>query len=144
VYYTQFTMEHTIRDLGKEIRQPSNPFTNLAWHALRQSQVNALKNIYPELDTTAVPHLPRFSQDLGEGCVLLQPRDKYPTTIPGPGGIIISWLFNSSKIRRWGRLRLPNGQVARSLWCKSKRASGKVRVTRNVKVCPTFTIIYSP
>ncbi|KAH9051261.1 hypothetical protein EDB87DRAFT_1551082, partial [Lactarius vividus] len=49
----------------------------------------------------------------------------------------------------WGRLRLPNGQVARSLWCESKRASGKVRVTWNVKVYDAphpyaLVSVYSP
>ncbi|KAH8987683.1 hypothetical protein EDB86DRAFT_2808718 [Lactarius hatsudake] len=133
-YYTQFMMERTIGDLGKEIRQPSNPFANLAQRALRRSQVNALKNIYPELDPAAMPLLPRFSHDLGEGRVLLRPRDRFATSISGPGGNVLFQLFNTSKIRRWGRLRLPNGQVARSLWCESKRACSKVRVTRNVKI----------
>lgn len=52
-YSTQFTMERTIGDLGQEIRQPSNPFANLARRALRRSQVNALKSMYPDLDTKA-------------------------------------------------------------------------------------------
>ncbi|KAF8260381.1 hypothetical protein EI94DRAFT_1611245, partial [Lactarius quietus] len=74
-FYTQFTMEQTIRDLGREIRQPSNPFTNLAQHALQHSQVNALKNMYPELDPTATLHMPKFTQDLGNGCMLLRLRN---------------------------------------------------------------------
>ena len=137
-YYTQFTMERTIGDLGREIRQPSNPFSNLAQRALRRSQVNALKNMYPDLDSAATLQLPKFSQDLGNGWVLLRPRDRFPTVILGAGGNILSQVLDIVKIRRWGRIRLPNGQVARSLWCEDKRASGrsKVRVSRNVKVCP--------
>jgi hypothetical protein len=150
-YSTQFTMERTIGNLGQEIRQPSNPFANLAQRALRRSQVNALINIYPELDSTA-QHLPSHSKDLGRGLVLLRPRDGYPATICGPAGAIISQVVNTSevlsrvsedlseeaskpRVRRWGRLRLPNGQVARSVWCESRRAHDKVRVTCNVKVC---------
>jgi len=34
-YTTQFMMEHTIGNLGQEIWQPSNPFANLAQHALQ-------------------------------------------------------------------------------------------------------------
>jgi hypothetical protein len=98
-YYTQFTMERTIGDLGREIRQPSNPFANLAQRALRRSQVNALKNMYPELDPTATLHMPKFSQDLGNGCVLLRPRDRLPTAIPGVGGNVISQVLRTSKIR---------------------------------------------
>jgi hypothetical protein len=139
-YSTQFTMERTIGDLGQEIRQPSNPFANLAQRALRRSQVNALKNIYPELDPTAVPHLPNFSKDLGQGYVLLRPRDRNAAKIHGPAGDTLSRSVSTSRIRRWGRLRLPNGQIVRSLWCESKRARTKVRVTRNVKVCPELHI----
>jgi hypothetical protein len=46
---------------------------------------------------------------------------------------------NTSRIRRWGRARLPNGQVARSLWSERRRMSQKIRVSRNVKVCITST-----
>jgi hypothetical protein len=141
-YSTQFTMERTIGDLGQEIRQPSNPFANLAQRALRRSQVNALKNIYPELDSTAVTHLPKFAEDLGRGFVLLRPRDRYPATICGPAGDIIFQAASTFKVRRWGRLRLPNGQVARSSWCENKRACDKVRVTCNVKVCNGLSEIY--
>jgi len=70
-------MEHTIRDLGQEIQLPSNPFANLAQHALQQSQVNVLKSMFLKLDPTVAPHLPRFARDLGDGHVLLQSQDKY-------------------------------------------------------------------
>lgn len=94
--------------------------------------------MYPDLDSAATLQLPKFSQDLGNGWVLLRPRDRFPTVILGAGGNILSQVLDIVKIRRWGRIRLPNGQVARSLWCEDKRASGrsKVRVSRNVKVCP--------
>ena len=35
-------------------------------------------------------------------------------------------------VTRWARLRLPNGQIARSAWKEKEKA--KVRITRNVKV----------
>ena len=133
-YSTQFTMEHTIGDLGQEIWQPSNPFANLAWHALRRSQVNALKSIYPDLDPKAGSHLPKSSMDLGNGYIMLQPRDKYPAQIPEPAADILSRAANLSKIRRWGRVCLPNGQVARSLWSKKRQTGQKIQVSRNVKV----------
>jgi hypothetical protein len=73
---------------------------------------------------------------------LLQPRDRNPTTIAEAAGEILSARIHTSRIRRWGRLRLPNGQVARSLWCEDRHAS-KIRVTRNVKVCLTVSVLYS-
>jgi hypothetical protein len=137
-YSTQFTMECTIGDLGQEIRQPSNPFSNLAQRALRRSQVNALKNIHPELDPTAMPCLPKFAEDLGEGYVLLRPRDKNAVQIPEPVAEILLDAVGVAKIRRWGRLRLPNGQIVRSLWSEERRAGQKIRISRNVKVCHNY------
>jgi hypothetical protein len=72
-YITQFTMEHTIGNLGQEIWQPSNPFANLAQHALQRSQVNALKSIYPELDPKSRLQLPKGVVDVGEGYIMLRP-----------------------------------------------------------------------
>jgi hypothetical protein len=41
------------------------------------------------------------------------------------------------KIARWARLRLPNGQVARSRWKETQKPLNKVRMSRNVKVSCT-------
>ena len=38
------------------------------------------------------------------------------------------------KVTRWARLRLPNGQVARSRWKESLKPLQKLRTARNVKV----------
>jgi hypothetical protein len=133
-YSTQFTMERTIGDLGQEIRQPSNPFANLAQRALRRSQVNALKSIYPELDPKAKYHLPKGAMNVRDGYIMLRPRDKFPAQIPEPSANVLSQAVNTSKIRRWGRARLPNGQVARSLWSEKRRTRQKIRASRNVKV----------
>jgi hypothetical protein len=93
--------------------------------------------MYLELDPMATLHMPKFSQDLGNGCVLLRPSDQLPTAILGVGGNVISWALHTSKVRRWGRQSLPNGQIVRSAWCEGKQASSsKVWVTQNVKVCP--------
>jgi hypothetical protein len=55
-YYTQWTMERTIGNLGEEIKQPSNPYANLSQHGIHHSQVNALKAMIPALE----PHLDGF------------------------------------------------------------------------------------
>jgi hypothetical protein len=136
-YYTQFTMERTIGNLGQEIRQPSNPFANLARRALQRSQINALKSIYPELDPKSMFQLPRGAMDVGDGYIMLRPRDKYPVEIPGHLAAEALAQVVTSRIRRWGRARLPNGQVARSFWSEKRRTSQKIRVSRNVKVCMT-------
>ena len=98
-YSTQFTMECTIGDLGQKIQQPSNPFANLAQRALQRLQVNALKSIYLNLDPKARFHILKSATDLGNGYIVLRPRDRYPAQIPEPAADILSWAVNLLKIR---------------------------------------------
>jgi hypothetical protein len=44
-------------------------------------------------------------------------------------------------VARWARLRLPNGQVARSAWKEKLKPLEKVRIARNVKVCILLTCL---
>jgi hypothetical protein len=133
-YSSKFRMERTIGDLGQEIRQPSNPFGNLCAITVRRSQQNALKALYPELDRTNKPNIPKYANDLGNGFVLLRPREHYFSTIPDEAGAILQDDLGISRVRRWGRVRLRNGQVARSLWSESKCFGMRTRNTRNIKV----------
>jgi hypothetical protein len=52
----------------------------------------------------------------------------------------------SIKMRRWARLRLPNGQIARSAWKLTLKPLAKLRMARNVKVscfyCKTESVSY--
>ena len=53
----QWTMERIIGILGSLIKQPSNPFANLAEQAKKIAEVNAMVAIWPELDSVkGVPH----------------------------------------------------------------------------------------
>ena len=79
-YTTQIPLECAIGDLGKSIQQPATPFANLTQVALQQAQANAL---FLELNKTAAPFLPQLSHDLGQGSVLLQPRDHYMKNLQG-------------------------------------------------------------
>jgi len=138
-YASQNTMERAIGDLGKDIRQPSNPFANLSQIALRRSQMNALLNICPELDPSAetIP----TGNNVGNGYFLLTPRERYASSLGGE----IYWdavhteFPHMMGVRKWGRLNLPNGQIARSLYSETQRKgkSENTRISRNVKVsCP--------
>jgi hypothetical protein len=133
-YSSQFTMERTIGDLGQEIRQPSNPFGNLCAITVRRSQQNALKALYPELDRTSTPKVPKHANDLGNGFVLLRPREHYFSTMSDEAGDILQDQLGICRVRCWGRVKLRNGQVARSLWSESKRFGMRTRNTRNIKV----------
>ncbi|KAJ6514364.1 hypothetical protein C8R47DRAFT_1282332 [Mycena vitilis] len=80
--------------------------------------------------------------DLGNGFVLLRARDEYSQVIEGNyGGAVLAYLEEQEgkeaeegwtpRVARWARMRLPNGQIIRSVWKESKMAT--VRIARNVK-----------
>jgi len=137
-YLTQFTMERAIGDLSGDIRQPSNIYGNLCQIALQQSQVNALKTLCPEFDPNSNPSLPTYSIDIGNGYVFLRPRDKRAVNLSGAACEKVDNTIGRTKIRRWGRLRLPNGQVARSRYKEERSTLSNQRISRNIKV---FSII---
>ncbi|KAJ2921645.1 hypothetical protein H1R20_g15449, partial [Candolleomyces eurysporus] len=143
-----WTMERMIGDLGGQIRQPSNPYHNLSERGLRQCQINTLTAAYPEL-VRSPPSTPSLSDDLGEGFLFLSARERTPRTHSGEIGDTLRRYFIQEeavfgnipppqwlgpKIRRWARLKLPNGQIARSAWKEQNKPSEKVRQARCVKL----------
>ena len=58
-------------NLGEEIKQPSNPYANMANCGLHRSQLSTLHAILPDLEPDA-PGLPRGAVDLSDGYVLLR------------------------------------------------------------------------
>ncbi len=145
VYFTQWTMERTIGNLGEEVKQPSNPFANLSMRGLRRAKVNALTARCPELDLSNRKPNPRGSQDLGRGFLLLRARDSCKREIKNTSeaAAIRAYFTAASEdlheewkpfVERWARVQLPNGQVARSAWKEKQKPLTKVRMARNVKV----------
>jgi hypothetical protein len=131
-------MEWTIGNLTQELQQPSNPYANLVQHALLRCQINSLKNIIPELEEPT--SLPRNMIDLGDGYVLLQRRDTTARPVlPAEELALITYLQTFSEFHeiclhspfsaiRWARLRLPTGQIARSMWGEKSKALEKLRM----------------
>ncbi|KAJ6468529.1 hypothetical protein C8R47DRAFT_1078323 [Mycena vitilis] len=141
-YYSQFTMERTIGNLGQELKQHSTPYANLSQRGCRRAQVNSLKSMIPDLEP--VEKLPRGSEDLGDGYVLLRAKDEYNQVIHGAQGDAIQDYLEAvtgeaspanfrPSLQRWARLRLPNGQIARCAWKEKQKALNKVRMSRNVQ-----------
>ncbi|KAJ7049353.1 hypothetical protein C8F01DRAFT_1002515 [Mycena amicta] len=136
-YYTQWPMERTIGSLGEQLRQPSNPYSNLSERALFCAQLNALSAMFPELNDQKLKHIPRGARDLGGGFVLLRRRDELPHWISGKEADALREYLGAEgdvRVKRWARLRLPNGQIARSSWKEKSKALEKVRMSRNVKL----------
>ena len=72
----QWTMERVIGIFGSLIKQPSNPFANLAKQAKKVAEVNALVAMWPSLER--VRKDPRGAIDIEAGYVLLGPKDARP------------------------------------------------------------------
>jgi len=136
ICYSQWTMERTIGNLGQEIRQHSNPYANLSCEGVRRCQANALKAMVPTLCPEKAP-FPSTSIDIGGGYVLLRKRDARSIFPNGLAARAISDYLGHMgkvKIQRWARLRLPNGQIARTAWRELLRPPEKIRPACFVKV----------
>ena len=144
---SQWTMERTIGNLTQELRQPSNPYANLSQRGLLRSQINALKAMVPDLDSSEFqPAIPRGGKDCNNGYFLLRAKDNVLRAMrPCEKIAFAAYLTNnhalqiaddwSPEVARWSRLHLPNGQIARSSWKEQLKPLQKVRMARNVKVC---------
>ena len=151
---SQWTMERTIGNLGEEIRQPSNIFANLSQRTLLHSQINTLKAMVPDLEEP-INILPRGAKDLGGGYILLRAMGKgvyhlrdcevdalslYLSDTEGKNGPESSCL----SVIQWARLRLPNGQVARSAWKEKLKPLERIRTARNMKVsCSLLSLVHT-
>ncbi|KAA1473018.1 hypothetical protein DENSPDRAFT_899721 [Dentipellis sp. KUC8613] len=137
---TQYTLEHTIGNLGEEIKQPSQPYANLSQRGVRRAQVNALKVAVPELDSTSeLQRNPSLAVALDGGYELRHARDKRPYTMTlAESQAFWSYLQQHDnkviQIYRWARLALPNGHIARSFWSERNKSIDKLRISRNVKI----------
>lgn len=154
---SQWPIERTIGILGGQIRQPSKPFANLAQRAVRRCQVNAIKHMYPEIDPDSSgptsPPRPRNSRELGDGYTLLHFTDSRRVRLPPLQSSAIQDLviqsniavhpdwFAAPDVRRWARLRLPNGNIARA-WKEHEKPLDAVRYTQMIRVC-TLLLSYN-
>lgn len=87
--------------------------------------------------------MPRGAIDLGAGFVLLHPHDRDPQLVEeelladfnnhlASCGITVIPTAQT-RVIRWGRLLLPNGQIGRSAWKELQRVRPG-RCSRNIKV----------
>lgn len=150
-----FLMERMIGILTAEIRLHSGDkvYANLGRRGARCAQVNALKAIIPSLSYEDLEQdkQPNGSVTLEDGYVLLRARERTAHTMSTSHASALRALCTQEGravaetwnpyIRRWSRLRLPNGQVARSAWGELARTSRQVRRSRNIKVRATIFLL---
>jgi hypothetical protein len=140
---SQWTMECTIRNLGEEVWQLSNPYVNLLKCGLLRCQVNTLTVMIPNLGPPP-PSLPQGAIDLGKKYVFLCARDRYDCLMHlQEAGALLHYLGSTAadvncdwcpKIIWWAWLWFLNSQVARSCWKKSLEPLRKLRTSHNVKL----------
>ena len=116
-------METVISNLGSKIQQDRDPYANLAQCAVLWAQLNSLKALVPNLETSPQTALTLFNgHDFSDGYFLL-PRCKNgpkPLIEPEINALKIYWDAQGwsdfdkwpKAVARWACLRLPNGQRA--------------------------------
>ena len=142
-------MERVIGILGSLIKQPSNPFANLAEQAKKVAEINTITTMWPDLEHSK--HDPRGSIDIGQGFLLLGPRDSKPYPLSPAERTALAIFYSSlpdvesvlpQSVYRWGRLQIPTEQTARSHWKEVVRTSNAARTDRNLKVHNLITFTF--
>jgi len=137
----QWTMERVIGIFGSLIKQPSNPFANLAEQARKVAEINAIIAMWPDLERQKKD--PHGSIDIGNGYLLLGPKDTKPYVLSSTEQHALDAFYSSlpnpesvppRSVYRWGRLQIPKEQTARSHWKEVDRSSRTARTDRNTKV----------
>ena len=140
----QWTMERVIGHFGSLLKQPSNPFANITEQARKIAEINAIIAMWPDLEKVQTD--PMGSVDIGDGHLLLWPKDRKPYRLSPVEWDALNTFYSGlpnagntgvarRSIYRWGRLRIPNGQIARSHWKEVIRVSSSARTDRMLKVC---------
>ena len=129
--YSQWTIETAIGNLGAEIRQDRNPYANLAQQGILCAQLNSLLAMFPQLNLSRNSNdsFPHGAKDLGDGYALLRACQRSAKSVEEAEANAITryWHQNGwpnidhwpQEVKRWARLRLPNGQTVRCTWYKS-------------------------
>ncbi|RXW21887.1 hypothetical protein EST38_g3961 [Candolleomyces aberdarensis] len=133
-YTTQFTLEGTIGLLTRDIRQHSTPFANVTHVAIRRSQWNAIQAMYPEFAQDRSDTPKRYSLNIGEGYELRAPRSDHAVAISSAHQAQLLLEKTGLRIvRKWGRIKLSNGQVIRSRYQEDQETKLNRRVSRMIK-----------
>ncbi|KAF8064082.1 hypothetical protein FPV67DRAFT_1419918 [Lyophyllum atratum] len=141
--YAQWTMETAIGNLGNEIRQDRDPYANIAQRGVLRAQINSITAMMPQVHLKSESCIPSGGIDLSDGYVLLRACQATLVDVSEPEANAITEFWKSNgwpnqdgwprAVRRWARLRLPNGQVARSRWMEA-RSRQSLRKTCMIKV----------
>ncbi|KAJ2911365.1 hypothetical protein MD484_g9049, partial [Candolleomyces efflorescens] len=148
--FSQYTMERTIGNIVEEMKQHTTAAGNASQRAIRRAQVNTVKALILDNNQTGnlSPTSPRYPQSpAGNGYCILWPKEqlKNGRVIPEEEFDALEAYFDAKNVdfpltrsqmplKKWGRLQLPTGDIARSVYQESKRRQdAPMRITRMVK-----------
>ena len=153
--YAQWTLETAIGNLGREIRQDRDIYTNLTQRAVLRAQLNSVRARFPQVQLEFGDPLSLFVSgnartfDGYDGYVLLPRREVHPTLLEEDELEALTdywrlqgWPMQDSwpnAVCRWAKLQLPNGQKARSIWFEST-VTTSVRQASCVEVGIVFVL----
>lgn len=145
--YAQWTLETAIGNLGREVRQDRDIYANLTQRAVIRAQVNSVCARFPRIKfelggTTGTSHSICI-REFEDGYAFLPRCEDFPSPLTTDEHMALKayWVQQGwpnldswpNAICRWAKLRLPNGQVARSVWYEAS-VNMKLRRTSCVEV----------
>ncbi|KAH9050836.1 hypothetical protein EDB87DRAFT_1696226 [Lactarius vividus] len=130
--YAQWTLETAIGNLGREIRQDRDMFANLTQRAVLHAQINSLQARFPEIrfevgEDTVTSLLNGAREFEGYiGYAFLPQCEEFPSPLEDNEHEALKVYWHAQNwpnadtwphaVCCWGKLQLPNGQKARSVW----------------------------
>lgn len=154
--YAQWTLETTIGNLGREIRQDRDLYANLTQRAILRAQVNSVQARYPnvriDIRGSSDESLPAnyLVFEGSPGYMFLPRREEHPRTLKDDEAEALRSYWHekgwpgldnwNDSVCRWAKLQLPNGQKARSVWFEEGSAASLRRTSCVEVVC---TVLYS-
>ena len=152
--YAQWTLETTIGNLGREIRQDRDLYANLTQRAILRAQVNSMHARHPNVRInfrgSSEDSLPTNSLVFEEspGYIFLPQREETPSPLSDDEAAALRSYWREQRwpglenwndcVCRWAKLLLPNRQKARSVWFEEGSAAS-LRRTSCVEVsCTAF------
>ncbi|KAH8996455.1 hypothetical protein EDB86DRAFT_2803935 [Lactarius hatsudake] len=130
--YAQWTLETAIGNLGREIRQDRDMFANLTQRAVLRAQINSLQARFPEIQfevgEDTVTSLSNGAREFKGyiGYAFLPRCEDFPSALEDDEREALKVYWHAQNwpnadtwphaVCRWGKLQLPNGQKARSVW----------------------------
>ncbi|GJE88558.1 hypothetical protein PsYK624_046410 [Phanerochaete sordida] len=153
IIFAQWVMERLIGELGGDLKQPLNPWGNIAACAYRRAQTSALLAMYPYLHVRDDKNsdekekkTPRGAVEFPDDFTLLRPAEDQPHEISPaelaairafwschvPDHALDAQWLERPLLRKWGRILLPGGLIARCVWKEERMKT--IRMARNVKI----------